>query len=64
MIKVDSLVKCFGTKRAVDGVSFSVERGEVLRFLGSNGAGRRNEDHVPRLTVREQIPKERTVGPD
>jgi ABC-2 type transport system ATP-binding protein len=40
MIKVQNLVKVFGTKRAVDGVSFSVERGEVLGFLGPNGAGK------------------------
>ncbi|HHY84960.1 MAG TPA: ATP-binding cassette domain-containing protein [Verrucomicrobia bacterium] len=40
MIKVENLVKTFGTKRAVDGVSFSVERGEVLGFLGPNGAGK------------------------
>ena len=40
MIKVDNLTKIFGTKRAVDGVSFSVERGEVLGFLGPNGAGK------------------------
>src|SRR6266850_7156421 len=40
MIKVESLTKLFGTKRAVDGVSFSVERGEVLGFLGPNGAGK------------------------
>src|SRR2546421_2953052 len=40
MIKVNNLVKLFGTKRAVDGVSFSVERGEVLGFLGPNGAGK------------------------
>ena len=40
MIKTDNLVKAFGAKRAVDGISFNVERGEVLGFLGPNGAGK------------------------
>jgi ABC-2 type transport system ATP-binding protein len=40
MIKVQNLVKAFGAKRAVDGISFTVERGEVLGFLGPNGAGK------------------------
>lgn len=40
MIKVQNLTKLFGSKRAVNGVSFSVERGEVLGFLGPNGAGK------------------------
>jgi len=40
MIRVENLVKEFGTKRAVSGVSFSVEKGEILGFLGPNGAGK------------------------
>jgi len=40
MIQIENLVKAFGAKRAVDGVSFAVERGEVLGFLGPNGAGK------------------------
>jgi ABC-2 type transport system ATP-binding protein len=40
MIKVQNLVKEFGARRAVDGVSFSVEPGTVLGFLGPNGAGK------------------------
>src|SRR5438132_4917149 len=40
MIKVQNLSKSFGPKLAVNGVSFTVERGEVLGFLGPNGAGK------------------------
>ncbi len=40
MIKVRNLKKSFGPKVAVNGVSFTVERGEVLGFLGPNGAGK------------------------
>jgi ABC-2 type transport system ATP-binding protein len=40
MIKVSNLVKTFGPKRAVNGISFAVDKGEVLGFLGPNGAGK------------------------
>ena len=40
MIEVDGLHKHFGAIQAVNGISFSVDRGEVLGFLGPNGAGK------------------------
>jgi ABC-2 type transport system ATP-binding protein len=39
-IEVKDLCRDFGRFRAVDEVSFSVERGEVFGLLGSNGAGK------------------------
>lgn len=40
MIEVKQLTKFFGEKKAVDDISFSVEQGEVLGFLGPNAAGK------------------------
>ena len=39
-IEIEDLAKHFGAIKAVDGVSFSVKKGEVLGFLGPNGAGK------------------------
>ena len=40
IIEVNGLTKRFGTFAAVDGISFSVSRGEIFGFLGANGAGK------------------------
>ncbi|HIS76173.1 MAG TPA: ATP-binding cassette domain-containing protein [Candidatus Merdivicinus excrementipullorum] len=40
MIEVTNLTKVYGNKRAVDGISFTVNQGEILGFLGPNGAGK------------------------
>ncbi|MSO70889.1 MAG: ABC transporter ATP-binding protein [Alphaproteobacteria bacterium] len=40
MVDIRGLTKYFGPVKAVEGVTFSVKRGEVLGFLGPNGAGK------------------------
>jgi ABC-2 type transport system ATP-binding protein len=40
VIEVQHLTKRYGRVTAVDGLSFRVERGEILGFLGPNGAGK------------------------
>ncbi|HMM42782.1 MAG TPA: ABC transporter ATP-binding protein [Thermomicrobiales bacterium] len=40
MIVVEDLVKHYGQVRAVDGISFTVGRGEIFGLLGHNGAGK------------------------
>ena len=40
MIEINNLVKKFGKKYALDGVSFSIKKGEIVGFLGPNGAGK------------------------
>src|SRR6201981_1758715 len=40
LVEACDLVKRFGSLTAVDGISFKVERGEVVGFLGPNGAGK------------------------
>jgi len=40
MIQVQNLVKTFGDVKAVDGITFEVQAGEIFAFLGPNGAGK------------------------
>ena len=40
MIKVENVTKRYGTKLAVDDVTFEVRKGEIVGFLGRNGAGK------------------------
>lgn len=40
MIKVEHLVKRYGTRNVVDDLSFTVEKGQIVGFLGPNGAGK------------------------
>jgi len=40
LITVENLSKRYATKTAIEGMSFQVEKGEILGFLGPNGAGK------------------------
>lgn len=40
MLELDRLTKQFAGRRAVNALSFSLEKGEVVGFLGQNGAGK------------------------
>ncbi|MSQ40447.1 MAG: ATP-binding cassette domain-containing protein [Dehalococcoidia bacterium] len=40
MIEADNLTKYYGSLLGIQGLSFQMERGEVLGFLGPNGAGK------------------------
>ncbi len=39
-IEVKNLVKIYGEQKAVNGISFKVNKGEIVGFLGPNGAGK------------------------
>jgi ABC-2 type transport system ATP-binding protein len=39
-VELDGLSKAFGQTHALDGVSLTIERGEVFGYLGPNGAGK------------------------
>jgi len=40
VIEVDNIVKRYGSRAAVDGISFDVAQGEIFAILGPNGAGK------------------------
>lgn len=46
LLKVDQLVKDFGSFRAVDGISFTIPRGSIVGVLGKNGAGKTTTIHM------------------
>jgi ABC-2 type transport system ATP-binding protein len=39
-ICIESLTKYYGTQKAVDNISFAIEKAEIVGFLGLNGAGK------------------------
>ena len=40
MLQCESIVKCFGNFKALDGVSVTIPEGTIFGLLGPNGAGK------------------------
>src|SRR6186997_1593527 len=55
ILEVSGLVKYFGRRRVVDGVSFDVNAGEVVGLLGPNGAGKTTSF---RMTTGQIVPND------
>jgi lipopolysaccharide export system ATP-binding protein len=58
LLEVQNLVKWYGPRKVVDGVSFTVEPGEVVGLLGPNGAGKTTSF---RMTTGQVTPNDGTV---
>src|SRR3954454_17714527 len=58
ILEVRGLVKYYGRRKVVDGVSFDVEAGEVVGLLGPNGAGKTTSF---RMTTGQVVPDDGKV---
>jgi ABC-2 type transport system ATP-binding protein len=64
IIQVNNLVKQFGTFKAVSGISFEVNQGEIFGFLGPNGAGKSTTIKILTTLSSPTAGKVRVVGQD
>ncbi|MBI4978628.1 MAG: ATP-binding cassette domain-containing protein [Spirochaetes bacterium] len=63
-IEVDTLTRKFGKAVAVDGISFSVAKGEIFGFLGPNGAGKTTTINVLSTLLKPTSGKASIMGHD
>ena len=63
-IVAEALGRSYGEVRAVDGVSFAVERGEFFALLGPNGAGKSTTLHMLTTLLRPSDGRASVMGHD
>ncbi len=63
-IEVENLTKRYGDLLAVNGISFTVRKGEVFAFLGPNGAGKSTTVEIIDMIRRPTSGKVRLLGMD
>ena len=63
MVRAESLAKSYGLVKAVDGLSFEVERGETFALIGPNGAGKTTTLRIL-LGLSRPDSGRITIGPD
>ena len=54
MLEVKDLVVSYGAIKALKGISFKVEQGEVITLIGSNGAGKTTTLHSISNLIRKE----------
>ncbi len=64
VIEVDGLTKRFGDFTAVDGVTFHIDRGEVVGYLGPNGSGKTTTMRLLLGLLRPSAGQARVLGHD
>lgn len=64
VIEVSDLVKVYGRLRALDGISLSVNRGEVFALLGPNGAGKTTAIEIMQTLRRPTSGRVKVLGYD
>jgi ABC-2 type transport system ATP-binding protein len=58
------LYKSFNGNNAVNGVSFSIEKGEIFGLLGPNGAGKTTTIRILSTIIQPDRAEEATIGSD
>lgn len=64
VIEVKNVKKYYGEVRGVDGLSFSVEKGEIYGFLGPNGAGKTTTVKILVKIIKDYTGEVRVLGKD